>query len=327
MASGNVMLPELVWVGDACYRKTPIVYPDAGEEAADADAAVQEYRDEPDCSADADADEVVEVGKGRFKMAFSVPADFRAAVIGKAGATKKAFEAETGTAILIPERGKDGDLVISGASRGAVAAAAARVRLKVAQARKAKSAPASPSLLLSKKEDGQPRPFTHFVSLPLTEPGIQRSFTAFQEAVLGLGPSAPVQPEAFVSPDKLHLTLGMLTIAGPREVEEAKAAFAHVCSASAVSQVLRQAETPLQAVMAARAKVAGLSGGLGFRLRGLEIMNDDPSAVDVLYARVRGPDGKGPPDVLQALGEAVQEVLQFFCQSFSPQQHRRRWGG
>ena len=246
--------------------------------------------DEPGCGEEDDGPEIEARTDGSFACSLLVPADYRTSIIGKGGAVKKAFEAETGASIHIPERGKDGLVVVKAASAAAVRSARNRILLKLRQARRSK-------------------PFTHFLSLPLNVPAVQRPFVAFQDACLCLQPP-PLAPELFQPAAKLHLTLAMLTIAG--QVSDNKRAQPKFRIEGFMVEIiislrdreldshciqfeeeLKQVKACLEsAVAAASASIASVTPGqLRLSLRGLEIMNDDPSAVDVLYAKVADPDG------------------------------------
>lgn len=108
---------------------------------------------------------------------------------------------------------------------------------------------------------------THFVSIPLNDAPIMGRFIQFKEVVLARN----IDQRLFQNPAKLHLTIGVLRLFS--EEEE----LAAVETIEAVIGEIRQ-------------------GTLGtdpcvIQLVGIRAMNDDDTAVDVLYAQVKLRDG------------------------------------
>lgn len=116
-------------------------------------------------------------------------------------------------------------------------------------------------------------PFTHFLSIqiPLTE-----SFNIFRSQVLRHCGDV-ISAKHFQKPQRLHVTLCMLRLLDNREIESARAALAQFPATDRVH----------------------------CDVRGLEVMNDDPSAVDVLYAKISS-------NQLQQLAEQLVEHLVAF---------------
>ena len=106
-------------------------------------------------------------------------------------------------------------------------------------------------------------PPTHFINIPLE---MQWSFSKFRDAALACDPS--LDPVLFADATSLHLTVLVLKLYGQKAVVLAKQALA-------------------QAVKDFSGRFA--STGKSIDVKGLEIMNDDASAVDVLYAKVDTP--------------------------------------
>ena len=164
------------------------------------------------------------------------------------------LETDTKTRINIPRKGKDGDIVVTGPSRNGVALAANRIDVIVATAR-------------------QRQPFTHFLSIPVNTGAVQENFLSFkrdvleslEEEVLGLDETI------FQTETLLHLTVGTMALLDQRERDLARDLLSD-CNESIIQPLLQ-------------------GSSLEFSIEGLEIMNDDPGDVDVLYGKVRDDTG------------------------------------
>lgn len=118
---------------------------------------------------------------------------FYGLLIGAKGTTRKRIESETKTVLKVPQAGADGDVEVSGNTRGAVAAARRRIELIVIAGR-AKQVP------------------THFLCVPITQRSIKERFRQFESAV-NSGPAVFGLAESmFQNADKLHLTFGVLAL-------------------------------------------------------------------------------------------------------------------
>mmetsp|Transcript_37057 Transcript_37057/g.104617 ORF Transcript_37057/g.104617 Transcript_37057/m.104617 type:complete len:370 (-) Transcript_37057:181-1290(-) len=194
-------------------------------------------------------------------------------VIGKQGATKARIEQSSGATVHVPRKGQAGQEVeVTGPTAPAVASAFKQVEAVI------HSAIAGPRL-----------PYTHFVSIPLTSAEMQRRIEEFRDRLVA-DPRAAAEwkvfPETFQLPQKFHQTIAVLKLytAGMR---------------NAAQQVLKSFEGCLKGVPM---KIA---------VRGLDIMNDDPSECHNLYAKLSdsGTDGTSGIQafcdrVVQALSEA-----------------------
>ncbi len=101
-------------------------------------------------------------------------------------------------------------------------------------------------------------PPTHFISIPVQSDQVLTNYASFVAACKASGTPAELLSEAL----SLHLTLGVLRLHGSDRMEQAKKALdeaAHRFSSMKPD---------------------------GFEVRGLDYMNDDPSQVNVLFARV-----------------------------------------
>jgi len=224
--------------------------------------------DEPNCNFvdEHDAIDITESDDGQFSCRVPAPADLHAVVIGKGRATLQKLEKETGTSISVPRKGQGvHEITISGPSESSVSAARTRITILLDSARG--------------RAD-----YTHFLNVPLNTPEMITSMRKFQQNLLSdcVG-AAGMSPELLVEPARLHLTLTMLKLLTPEECDHASATL-QGC-APGVSALL--------------------SGPLNLVLVGLEYMNDDPQAVDVLYAKV---EGEG--------SEVVHRISEHIIQSF-----------
>lgn len=109
--------------------------------------------------------------------------------------------------------------------------------------------------------------FTHFISLPVNHPDIQRSFERFQKSLLETCGTdcRGLDETVFQTPTLLHLTIGTLALMD--DVERSKAS-------ELLHKVLNEDET------------INCIKELTVNIKGLEIMNDDPSEVDIIYGQV-----------------------------------------
>ncbi|XP_067944199.1 activating signal cointegrator 1 complex subunit 1-like [Watersipora subatra] len=109
--------------------------------------------------------------------------------------------------------------------------------------------------------------FTHFISIPANSAAIVNSFSRFKEQVIDLN-CGGIDEDVFQNPSKLHLTIGTMTLLNDTEIN------------MATSLLHSTADT-----------LSSIIGNSRLRFQGLAYMNDDPSAVDVLYATVKSADG------------------------------------
>lgn len=106
--------------------------------------------------------------------------------------------------------------------------------------------------------------FTHFLSIPCNNPELQSAFQEFQTAVLeSCSDSRGLDESVFQTPTLLHMTIGTLALMDENERQKAK-------------DILEES-----------LKEMSLSKPLEILIEGLEIMNDDPSEVDVVYGKVK----------------------------------------
>ncbi|XP_063077826.1 activating signal cointegrator 1 complex subunit 1 [Engraulis encrasicolus] len=224
------------------------------------------YGTEPDECTDEPCDlHAIEQTEKGFRCSIDIPSVLYKYVIGKKGETRKRLESETKTSINIPKQGMEGPIVITGAQRASVASAVTRLELLIESFRKK-------------------QPFTHFLSFPLNHPRVQDGFLRFKEEVLEqCSQDMGVDGSIFQNPSKLHLTVGTLALLSQAEVERA-------------AQLLLQCQDFIRDLTEGRPITLVVSG--------IEYMNDDPSMVDVLYAKVQVKDGS---DMLQVIADRLVE--------------------
>ena len=198
-------------------------------------------------------DEVQELASGDFEATMDLPSVFFKYIIGKEGKTRATIERDTGCRLRIPRREEDGPIVIRGPSRRQLLAAKKRIEVIIWSNRPKEAA-------------------THFISIPLNVPQLMSGLEEFRSQVWReCSRSEGMNKILFQIPGKMHLTLVMLRLFSSEEEERA------------VSEI--------------REKLAALKdefGSLQFpvKLCGVESMNDDPSAVDVLYAKIIDSSGR-----------------------------------
>ncbi|KAG5855483.1 activating signal cointegrator 1 complex subunit 1 [Anguilla rostrata] len=247
----EVLRPTLININGRIYRKNVIkeqVYQDEDDEDdfSYSDPVAAQCTDEP-----CDTLNMEQTEKG-FRYAMDVPSVLYKYIIGKKGETRKRLESETRTSVSIPKQGVEGQIVITGQQRGAVASAVTRIEVLMESFRRK-------------------QPFTHFLSFALNHPQIQERFLKFKEEVLEqCSEDSGVDSSIFQNPAKLHLTVGTLALLNDMEVSKA-------------CELLQQCQEQLQDITGGKP--------LPMEVVGLEYMNDDPAMVDVLYAKVQAKDG------------------------------------
>ncbi|XP_071160134.1 activating signal cointegrator 1 complex subunit 1-like [Mytilus edulis] len=243
----DVLRPQIIRIGDRCYRKNPTLERDiTADEEEEYDDGNSE--DFGYCDEACDLDISVEETDGGFQLKLDVPSVFFKHIIGRKAETKRRLETETRTQIRIPKNGQDGPIVIQGHDRKGVISAKTRIDLIVDGAR-------------------QREPFTHFLSIPINNAKMQESFAEFRTDVLReCDGDRGIDGSIFQKLQKLHLTIGILALMDDKEIHNAEELL-NECKENLIEPILK-------------------SEPLLIHLRGLEYMNDDPRAVDVMYAKI-----------------------------------------
>ncbi|XP_066520744.1 activating signal cointegrator 1 complex subunit 1 [Hoplias malabaricus] len=261
----DILRPALININGRIYRKNPVKeehYEDEEEEdvlysGPDTDQCM----DEP-----CDAINIEHTDKG-FRCAIDVPSVLYKYIIGKKGETRKRLESETRTSISIPKQGVEGQIVISGPQKSAVASAVTRVEVLIESFRRK-------------------QPFTHFLSFALNHPQVQEGFQHFKEDVLEhCSQDMGIDESIFQNPSKLHLTIGTLALLNEQEVMKA-------------CELLQQCHGFMRDITEGKP--------LALEVKEIEYMNDDPSMVDVLYAKVSVQDGS---EKLQEIADRLVECF------------------
>ncbi|XP_023319707.1 activating signal cointegrator 1 complex subunit 1 [Eurytemora carolleeae] len=164
----DILKPSVVWVGGRCYRKNNQVeytvrtgYTGENEDEDDDHEFVNNQGDEEEI----DLQHVVDEFSGGFRASLQVSSNFFPLIIGKGGQIKIRLEKETGTRIVIPRKGLEGDVVVSGTQRHGVVRCCNRIDKMIMSSR-------------------HKQPFTHFLSLPVNSNNLQQTFSKFKKEVL-----------------------------------------------------------------------------------------------------------------------------------------------
>eukprot|EP00794_Sanderia_malayensis_P011270 gene11270-12450_t len=193
-----------------------------------------------------------------------IPSFYFKFICGRKNQTKSRIETETKTKISIPRPGVEGDVVVTGNDKNGVVSAKTRIELLVDSARL------------------KQRP-THFISIPLACESTVACLEDFKNTVIEhCSECRGFDERIFQIPQKLHLTIGMMVLMSDKEIEKA-------------GEFLQQLKDEITR------KYIG-SKPMHVRLEGVECMNDDPSEIAVLYAKVRLADGS---DRLHAIAEFI----------------------
>lgn len=261
----DVLNPELMWIGQRCYRVNLPNDNRKNEEKVRVNYEEQDYN----CEVEIGEDElygIESMDNGRkFQLKVHVPQEFHSQIIGTKGNTKRRLEQETGTQIQVPKIGsKDTNVVVKGSSKKDVVSAKNRLDL----------------IIIAGRAKHQ---FTHFLSVPFGTQEVKSNFARFKQEILSNPDIHGVDESLFQKPEKLHLTILMLVLLDNQDRVIA-AEYLQDCKEILVEPILR-------------------GGAMKVKLAGLDYMNDDPSAVDVLYAKVES-------DELQEISNGIAQYFQ-----------------
>ncbi|KAI4499248.1 hypothetical protein M0802_005508 [Mischocyttarus mexicanus] len=265
----DVLKPELIWVDGRCYR---FFESEAWINKNNMDSYVEEdyqadYTDEE--SSDLNS-EIVPHGETKFKTSFHVPKPFFSFIVGTKNAVRKRIEIETKTSIQVPKPEQDGDIVIIGSDHRGILSARRRIDLIVEVSRKKLTS-------------------THFLSIPLNVNGIIENFNSFKSDVMEKygGIVTGIEEILFQKASKLHLTLGMLTLLDEGERKQAVQTLMD-CKIQIIDPFIEK------------------HGLFTIEIKGIDCMNDDPSAVKVLYGMVSTKN--------DALQELSNQIVDYFAE-------------
>lgn len=202
-----------------------------------------------DCMDMEECYEISPTASGKFITIFDVPSALLPVIVGPKGRKLRELQEMTQTLIKVPRAHEVGAPVkITGQSERAVASARNQISI----------------LVLKKREK---LPSTHFISIPVDSDEIRNNFALFKKIVLKDKATRGVDESIFQNPNKLHITIEVLTLLDESEIKRAKDMFLYNVQ-GLISCYLKEKQYKI-------------------RLQGIEIMNDDPSEVDVLYGKVR----------------------------------------
>ncbi|CAH2066972.1 unnamed protein product, partial [Iphiclides podalirius] len=210
--------------------------------------------------------EIIEVGNGRYSSSFHISKHYIGSIIGKKGIMKNRIERDTRTIIKIPRMGEAGNVTILGPSISNVKAACRRINIIVISSRKKQRC-------------------THFLSIPLNDPHIMKSFESFKQQVLQECNNRGVEEAIFIEQQKLHITIGVMCL---MDQEERQQVSKLLCNAKdSILMPLLKDHLPLR-----------------IKIKGLSYMNDDPKNIKILYGCVQDEHG-----MTQKLADALVEYF------------------
>ncbi|KAG5671686.1 hypothetical protein PVAND_001871 [Polypedilum vanderplanki] len=247
-SQNDILNPELLWIGKRCYR---VNIPNENRNTEHAiNYEDEEYDDEFNCEiGENDFFEIETLeGGNKFQLKMHVPQAFHSQVIGSKGATKKRLEQETSCQITVPKiNSKDTTVIIKSATKKNIISAKNRIDL----------------IMIAGRSKLQ---FTHFLSIPFTTKEIQENFVKFKNIILEDSEIFGIDESLFQNSQKLHLTITTLSLFD-NEDRVIAAELLQDCKEFIIEPILQD-------------------GILKVKMAGLDYMNDDPSSVDVLYAKV-----------------------------------------
>ena len=172
-------------------------------------------------------------------------------IVGSKGATLQQLEKDTGASITIPKTVKEQKIgiIIRGLNEQAVVSAKTRIDFII-------------------ESNKHKVPYTHFISIPLDMSSLLESTTSLVSGLKDdfVSESSRVHSSIFQRPEKLHLTVVMLRLYGDDDIKKAT-------------------ETLKKCSKFVEENFSGSTSDFDCRIhiKGMQIMNDDPSRVNVLY--------------------------------------------
>ncbi|CAH8645062.1 activating signal cointegrator 1 complex subunit, variant 2 [Schistosoma haematobium] len=254
-----VLTPEMIHIGPRHYRKN------ASKQCfvqsfPTSISQIEEVPDVEEVDIDENDPETMEINRkimvvdNGYTASFKVPPLFHKFIVGVQHSKKKLLEDEFRCYIDIPNSGSSSSMVsVTATSRFNVLNACRRILWIVTDAR----------------NRCQP---THFICLPVTCPTVKDNFQTFKQSVLQAASECShdfmgVDSSIFHSVSTLHFTLVTLVLADESEVEKA-------CE---ILTTFYKSQRGIQLFA---------SGPLQLTIKDLEYMNDDPTSVHVLYAKL-----------------------------------------
>ena len=182
---------------------------------------------------------------------------FYGVLIGKNAENKQKIEQDTSTQLIFPRRDETGTVKIRGRTKANVQSARTRIEITIDRNRQMQS-------------------FTHFLSIPICQSSsslttnFKQKYEEFKKNVLEQClDERGITNELFQQVNKLHLTIGTFVLFSKSEINFIKDTLQE-CTKTLLKQFM---STDKERFLV--------------QLKGLEFMNDDPSFVDVLYAKIQ----------------------------------------
>uniref|UniRef100_A0A2S2PIA6 Activating signal cointegrator 1 complex subunit 1 n=1 Tax=Schizaphis graminum TaxID=13262 RepID=A0A2S2PIA6_SCHGA len=200
----------------------------------------------------------------RCVLKLEAPNIFYGLIIGRNRENLKNLEYQTRTRIKIPNTRENNIITIKGEQRAHVITAKSKIDAIIKRGRLKQS-------------------MTHFVSLPMVNSIVIDNYLAFKKMVLDeCGQCHGVNELLFQNQFKLHLTITCFVLCNAAEIKRA-------------IKLMEQCENTVIRPMNLKS--------LDVLVSGLDYMNDDPSEVNVLYAKVESPE-------IQMLADKIQTFFQ-----------------
>ncbi|UJR25407.1 hypothetical protein I4U23_006754 [Adineta vaga] len=202
---------------------------------------------------------------------------FYGVLIGKNAENKQKLEQETSTQIFFPRRDEIGLVKIRGRTKANVRTVRTRIEIIIDRSR-------------------QMQPFTHFLSIPLCQSSsanqFKEKYEEFKKNVLEqCAEERGITNELFQQAPKLHLTIGTFVLLSKSEIDYIKDTLQE-CTNNLLKQFI---PTDKERFLV--------------QIKGLEFMNDDPSFVDVLYAKIQLIDQKNSNRLQNFLDRLNEELF------------------
>ncbi|XP_018336607.1 activating signal cointegrator 1 complex subunit 1-like [Agrilus planipennis] len=232
------------------------------------------YTDNEDCLLNCeeldDGYEIKITKSGKFLTDIHAASYFIPFIVGTQGLTKKEIEMSTRTKLRIPKHPQN-NILITGNNERDVAYARNRIHM----------------IILAQREKHQ---MTHFISIRVFSSSIKENFETFRHNILNGPSSRGIHPSIFQKAEKLHLTISPLVLLDDIEIDWAISAL-NECKNEVVKHLMENVDPPLY-----------------IQMEGVEIMNDDPTDVDILYGKVKV-DPEKYHSIFQTL---VNKITTFF---------------
>jgi activating signal cointegrator complex subunit 1 len=190
-----------------------------------------------------------------FICEMDIASAFYGVLIGKNAENKQKLEQDTNTQINFPRRYEIGTVKIRSRTKANIQTARRRIELIIDRNR-------------------QIQQFTHFLSIPICQSpssvNLKQKYEEFKKNVLEqCSTERGITNELFQQSNKLHLTINTFVLLSKSEIEFIKDTLQEC------TKTLRKQFMPTD------------KERFIVQIKGLEFMNDDPSFVDVLYAKVQ----------------------------------------